>query len=145
MSIQLNMPFEFHPREGLICAGQPSPEQFRSAAQQGLKAVLNMRPDAEMEFDEAALMAELGIAYENIPVAGGLDINPENVARLRAFLQAHAGSPVMVHCASSNRVGALMALAEKAGGASDEEALAFGRACGLTKLEPMVQGILANA
>jgi hypothetical protein len=49
----------------------------------------------------------------------------------------------MVHCASGNRVGALLALrANRLEGASPEDALELGLDAGLTRLEPAVREAL---
>ena len=144
MTIELNTPFNYEPREGLICAGQPDEQGFRAAAQAGVVAVMNLRPDEEMEWDQAALMQELGLEYAQIPVAGPMDLNRENAAALMQWLEQHQGQSVMVHCASSNRVGALLALGSVLNGETPDQALAFGRAAGLTRMEPMVQSIMAQ-
>ena len=53
-------------------------------------------------------------------------------------MQGAAGA-TLVCCGSSNRVGALLALrAHFVEGRSAAESLAFGKACGLSKLEPRV-------
>ncbi|PPU82009.1 hypothetical protein XpopCFBP1817_20380 [Xanthomonas populi] len=50
---------------------------------------------------------------------------------------------VLIHCASSNRVGALIALEKgRANGAPRDEAIAIGRAAGMTSLEPLVMRLL---
>jgi len=60
------------------------------------------------------------------------------------MVHAYNPSPVLVHCMSGNRVGALFALrAFWLQGMSAVEALAVGRRYGLTKLEPLVVQILA--
>ena len=52
---------------------------------------------------------------------------------------------VLLHCASGNRVGALLALAAvQVDGASPEAALTLGRAAGLKSLEPVVMERLAK-
>jgi protein tyrosine phosphatase (PTP) superfamily phosphohydrolase (DUF442 family) len=57
--------------------------------------------------------------------------------KLDAIL-AEADGPVLVHCGSGNRVGALLALRASINGASDEEALELGRQAGLTRAEAVV-------
>lgn len=142
MTIELNTPFSFQPRANLFCAGQPDAAGFREAAAQGVAAVLNLRPDAEMDWDEAGLVTQLGLDYKQIPIAGPGDINEPNAKVLNEWLDQFEGKPVLVHCASSNRVGALLALGASLRGASDEDALELGRAAGLTKMEPLVQMLL---
>ena len=58
------------------------------------------------------------------------------------MLQRESGA-VLVHCASGNRVGALIAIgAAKAGGMAPEAALELGKAAGLTSAEPRVRELL---
>ncbi len=142
MSFNLNTPFVFEPLPMLVCAGQPDPEGFRQAAAAGLAGVVNLRPDAEMDWDEAGLLAELGVDYLQIPVSSPNDLSQQNARILWDWLEAHRDQQVMVHCASSNRVGALLALGHFLAQGDHEEALELGRAAGLTKMEPMVVQIL---
>jgi protein tyrosine phosphatase (PTP) superfamily phosphohydrolase (DUF442 family) len=52
--------------------------------------------------------------------------------------------PVLLHCGSGNRVGAVLALRHSLSGASEEEAIAFGNDAGLTKLEDVVRERLSE-
>ncbi|ORE88488.1 hypothetical protein ATO7_01395 [Oceanococcus atlanticus] len=142
MSPQLNTPYQFDPRPNLICAGQPDAAGFQAAAQAGVVAVMNLRPDEEMDWDEAALIKELGLDYLQIPVSSPADLSQDNARQLNAWLEQYAGKPVLVHCASSNRVGALLALGAFLQGASGEQALQLGRDAGLTRMEPMVASLM---
>lgn len=141
------LPMGGNPAPNLLTAGQPSGAELEALAAAGLKHVINLRPLAEdAGFDEAALVSRLGLSYTVIPVAGPGDINDNNMRLLDAALASAGNNPTLVHCASSNRVGALLALrAARIQGQSAEQALAFGRAAGLTKMEPLVQQLLASA
>ncbi|MGJ8670884.1 MAG: hypothetical protein ACSHXK_15465 [Oceanococcus sp.] len=142
MDISLNTPFQFQPSAQLLCAGQPDEAGFRAAAQAGVKAVLNLRPDAEMVWDEAALLGELGVEYLQIPISSAEDLSQDNARILNQWLAQRQDETVLIHCASSNRVGALLALGAALEGSTNEEALALGRSAGLTKMEPLVQALL---
>lgn len=142
MDVNLNTPFQFQPRARLLCAGQPDAQGFQQAAQAGVKAVLNLRPDAEMDWDEAALLQQLGLEYMQIPVASHADLSQGNARKLNAWLASHQDETVLVHCASSNRVGALLALGAALEGADTASALELGRQAGLTKMEPVVASLL---
>ncbi len=144
MSLSLNTPYIFEPSANLVCAGQPDPQGFREAAAQGFTAVANLRPEEEMEWDEAALMAELGMDYLHLPVASPADLSRDNARRLNRWMAGHAQHKVLVHCASSNRVGALLALAAWLDGSTPEEAIDLGRRAGLTRLEPVVRDLLSE-
>ena len=83
------------------------------------------------------------MTFTRIPVASSSDLNRENVELLSTALAEGAGKAV-VYCKSGNRVGALLALkAFWIDGVGAEEAMAFGREAGVTRLEPAVQKIIA--
>ena len=135
----LALPNQREPEEGITTGGHPSESDLRAAAAAGYTAVISLQTDTEDGFaEERALVEELGMSFVSIPVAGGDGVTAENAARLDEVL-AGAERPVIVHCASGNRVGALLALRAFAGGASIEEALELGRGAGLTRLEDTVR------
>lgn len=136
------LPNAGQPFSNVATAGRPSVEQFALAKQRGVTRVVNLCPHSEpCGYDEPALMAELGLDYINIPIAGAADLNEASV---QALAEAVAGpQQTLVHCASSNRVGALFALkAAKLDGKPAEAALAIGRAAGLKAMEPIVRQLL---
>jgi uncharacterized protein (TIGR01244 family) len=129
-----------HPREGLLTGGQPAPADWAELKAQGVTTIINLRPSAEMAGrNEAAEVGATGMAYIELPVAGAEDIDADNARRLWSLLKA-SPAPVFVHCASGNRVGALLALgAAQSGGMDADAALEFGRSAGLRGLEPVVR------
>lgn len=143
----LKLPMGGMPAANLLTAGQPTPADFEALAAAGLRHIINLRPTTEdAGFDEAALALRLGLSYTVVPVAGPGDLNLARTRELDAALTATQSEPVLVHCASSNRVGALLALrASWLQGKSTDEALALGRAGGLTKMEPVVQQLLHSS
>lgn len=109
--------------------------------------MINLRaPSEPNEFDERSETERLGMAYVSLPVAGAQDVHRDTVARFSRELEhARGQGAVLVHCASSNRVGALLALDRGlTHGASREESLGLGRAAGLDSLEPVVDGLLGE-
>lgn len=122
------------PQANLLTGGQPSRACLEAAQRAGYHTVVNLRPPGEHdEFDEAAAVHALGMEYVCIPVAGPQDLTADAVEALETALAKAGERPVLVHCKSGNRVGALFAL--RAGlktGANVEDALAFGDAAGLT-------------
>ncbi|MCI1710580.1 MAG: sulfur transferase domain-containing protein [Chiayiivirga sp.] len=137
------MPVMMTPRPGLCSSGQPASGAWGALARAGVRAVVNLRPDNEMAGrDEAAELHDAGLAYVHIPVDG-----PEALTRGAAYAlhQVLLTSPptVLVHCASGNRAGALIALADAwFGSRNAESALALGRDAGLSALEPTVRALL---
>lgn len=133
------------PAPGYACGGQPTAGQLAAAAHTGLKRVITLRPATEDSgYDEAATARALGLDYIVLGIAGGAALNRENVDKLDALLKARPEVPTLIHCASGNRVGALMALrAAWVEGRDAEAALAVGRQWGLKAMEPTVRGLLA--
>ena len=142
----IQLPLGGQPQADLLTAGQPTAADFQALAAAGLKHVINLRPPSEdAGFDEAALAASLGLSYTVVPVAGPGDLSLERAQQLDAALTAANGEPALVHCASSNRVGALLALrAHWVQKQSADAAMALGRAGGLTKMEPIVAQLLQS-
>ena len=134
------------PRPGLHTAGQPSLEQIDALAAQGVRTVIDLRTDGEDRgYDEAAELESRGLAYRRLPIAGAQDLTPANAAALKRLLDA-GGDGVLLHCASGNRVGALLALmAAQQEGATPEQALELGRRAGLKSLAPAVEEKLGHA
>lgn len=132
------LPNRKDPLEGITSAGQPTAEQLTAAATEGFKTVIDLRPASEDHgMDERVIVEKLGMRYVTLPVSGAKDISYANAAALDKLL-ADAKGPVLLHCASGNRAGALLALRAKLKGADDEAALALGVASGVTGLQPVV-------
>lgn len=130
------------PRPGLYTAGQPGAGEWTRLPGLGIGTVINLRPPEEMQGrDEAAEVRAAGLDYVNLPIAGVDALTPENARALVDAIAAAKGK-VLVHCASGNRAGALLALAVHAQGLPAADALALGKAAGLTGLEPAVRGKL---
>jgi uncharacterized protein (TIGR01244 family) len=107
----------------------------------GIRQVIDLSVDSETPaFDEAAAMRAAGIAYHNLPIRGAGDLTRANVVRFDQLLRDAGTQETLVHCASSNRVGAMIALrAALIDGKSSEAALAEGRRWGMKSLEPAVR------
>lgn len=132
----------------LYSSGQPSADDLAQFAADGVRTVINLRAAAEpVEYDEAREVERRGMRYVAIPIAGATDLTPDTVARFSQELeQARTHGAVLLHCASGNRVGALVALdAGLTRGETAAQAVSLGRAAGLTGLEAVVAGLLADA
>jgi uncharacterized protein (TIGR01244 family) len=142
----IDIPNACSPLPGVCSGGRPRPEHLREAKAQGVRTVINLCPPAEAgDYDEPALVAELGMEYVNIPVSGAADLTVAKARQLAdALADAGPAHPVLLHCQSGNRIGALMAVkARFVDGLPPEAALAAGRAAGLKGLEPAVVQLIA--
>ena len=132
------------PVEGITSAGQPDKAALEVFADSGYATVIDMRASEEDRgFAEAAVVEDLGMHYVAFPIASEDDVSFDSARKLDELLQTYPG-PVLVHCASGNRVGALLALRASLHGADDSKALALGREGGLTRLEGLVRQRLAE-
>lgn len=133
------------PVDGISSAGQPDAEAFRMFAEAGYVAVVDLRGPAEDRgLDEKDVVTGLGLDYVPLPIVGSDAINFDNASKLDSILAAYDG-PVLLHCGSGNRVGALLALRDSLAGAAADAALDYGRSAGLTSLEPIVRERLEAA
>ena len=134
------------PLPGLVTAAQPTREQVETMMARGYRSFVSL----QLEEEPGAGWEEEGVAgsggrFARIPVAGPDDLTRENVERLAAILAEVGDEPTVLYCASSNRVGALLALkAYWLDGADEEDALALGRRAGLRALEPSVRSLFAE-
>jgi uncharacterized protein (TIGR01244 family) len=122
--------------EDMFIAGQPTERALREARAQGVTTVINMRPPDEMQavpFDEAELVAKLGMRYVYLPVRGNTKY-PYTPQTLAAFTEAvrTANGKVLLHCTVAWRASHLWAAyLIKERGIPVEEALANARAINL--------------
>jgi uncharacterized protein (TIGR01244 family) len=118
---------------GLAAAGQPSAETLRRLKELGFKTVVNLRPagEAPIVADEPAIVEGQGLRYVSVPVTPST-FSAADVASVRKVLDDPEAAPVLLHCASSNRVGAVLAVIAHQRGRTLDEAEAEGRRAGLS-------------
>lgn len=126
--------------EGVTGLGQPDQKTLEEFDAAGYAAVIDLRgPDEDRGLpDERAAVEGLGMSYIPLPIVGAADISYENANELDRLL-AQFDKPVLVHCGSGNRAGALLALRAKLNGADNDTALEAGRDTGLKGLEEVVK------
>jgi protein tyrosine phosphatase (PTP) superfamily phosphohydrolase (DUF442 family) len=141
----IDIPYINNPLPGILTAGQPEKGHFEELKEAGYHTIIDLRAEGEPgTWDEKALADEMGLFYRRIPIRGPQNLTPQTVNELDELLE-NSSDGVFIHCASSNRVGALLALrASWNQGESEDEALQLGRAAGLTSLEDTTRKLLAN-
>jgi uncharacterized protein (TIGR01244 family) len=115
---------------GLAAAGRPTPEALGKLEQWGFRTVIDLRMPAEGTAGEEAAVKALGLRYVAVPVSAA-SFSLKDVAAVRKVLEDPSAGPVLLHCASSNRVGAVWAVIESQRGKGLQDALAEGRRAGL--------------
>lgn len=97
--------------EQIIAGGQPTEEQLRAAASEGVVTVINLAtftPGHSLE-DEAGLVRALGMTYIHIPVDWDHPTEQDFEAFEHAMRQRPAGK-TLIHCAANYRVTAFYSL-----------------------------------
>jgi uncharacterized protein (TIGR01244 family) len=126
-------------RPGLAAAGQPTPEALARLKAQGFKTVINLRTEQEGAEGERAAVEAAGLRYVWVPISPET-FSVADVRQVQAVLDDAAAGPVLLHCASSNRVGGVLAVIEHAKGKSVDESIAEGQRAGL-KSPAMVDAV----
>ena len=111
----------------LITGGQPTEDQLRAAAAEGVTTVINLatiNPRYSLP-DEPGLVRSLGMAYYHIPVDWE-GPKPSDFETFESVMQALPPGKTLVHCAANFRVTAFYSLyALKHLGWSEAQADAF--------------------
>ncbi len=128
----------------LMTGGQPEKSDFEKLNRKGVKTVINLRPKGEFnDYDEAAEAKKKGLKYHLLEISGDKDITKENAIKLDKLLGKER---TLVHCASGNRVGALLALREYyVKGKSAKASIAVGKSAGMADLSDKVEQLLKQA
>ena len=123
---------QLHVLDDIYLAGQPTAADFQEFKKRGVKSVLNLRTKEELDFDEAKTIKSLGLEYHHIPIASPDSLTDENFDKLRKLLNEKEQRPMVMHCASASRVGAVW-LAHRVldDGLTYEAALAEAKTVGL--------------
>lgn len=101
-------------RGRILIAGQPGAADLEALRAQGVTAVFNVRTPEEManpaqvDFDESATAAALGMRYELHPLSSPASFKPDVLDAFTRALEGGDGK-VLLHCASGARAGTLYA------------------------------------
>lgn len=130
----------------LVASGQPAPADIERLKRAGIQLVIDLSKDSETpDFDEAVAVRAAGIEFRNLPIDGAAGLTSERIVEFDRLINEAGDRPTLIHGASSNRVGALMALrAAELQGQSPEAAIEIGKEWGLDSLEPDVRQKLAQ-
>jgi uncharacterized protein (TIGR01244 family) len=127
----------------IASAGELRQGAIEHIKQLGFVAVLDLRTAQEGTSEERAAVEAAGLAYHNIAVATRAPTWAQ-VAEFARIVNDADNLPILVHCASANRVGAMWALYRSRQGVNPEFAIQEGRTAGLTSRESAVRARLAE-
>ncbi len=129
---------------GLLVGGQPTPAQLGAIAKAGYRTVISLRADGEPGSDgEREAVEKLKMRFVSIPVKGAEGLTVENAQALAVELAAIDAAPLVLHCGTGNRAGALLGLKEfVVDRVEAEDAITFAKQVGMTKLEPALRRVI---
>jgi uncharacterized protein (TIGR01244 family) len=116
---------------GLAVAGELSSEAQMQLKALGFKTVIDLRTEREGTAAEAARVREQGLRYVSVPVTPAT-LTEKDVEAVAAILDDASAEPVLLHCASANRAGGLLAAVLARKGKSLDEAEQEGVKAGLS-------------
>jgi protein tyrosine phosphatase (PTP) superfamily phosphohydrolase (DUF442 family) len=97
----------FSPVPGVITGGQPSRGYLALLATSGFRTVIDARSrDEPRAIDEPEEVERMGMRYVNVPVKERID--DATFDRFRELMRNSETRPLLAHCVSGNRVGALL-------------------------------------
>ncbi len=133
----------------IYLGGQPSEADFKIIRDRGIKTVVDLRPPGEINWNEAAVVEGLGMHYVALPLRTVDEVTPELLDQALAILRDSSQHPVLLHCSSNNRTGAVWyAFRRLDSGLSPEAAQAEAQWMGLRTmayLDPVKQYVAAQA
>ena len=113
----------------LATSGSLDEGSVQELAQHGFKTIIDLRTEAEGTASEKVAVESAGMTYINIPVTGS-GIDTEQLATfVKAFEQA--ATPVLLHCASVKRAGAMWTAYRLHKGVTTNIAFEEGRTAGM--------------
>ena len=102
------IPYSACPVRDIATAGQPAESAWGALAQAGYRTVVDLRaPNEPRGYDEPGAVRAAGLDYVSLPITQAT-LSDEAFDAFRAIVRDPARRPVVVHCATSNRVGALL-------------------------------------
>jgi uncharacterized protein (TIGR01244 family) len=116
---------------GVATAGAPSTEALSRLKAQGFKTVVDLRTDKEGTAAEKQAVEAQGLRYVSVPITAAT-FSAADVDAVAKVLGDAGAKPVLLHCASASRVGAVWGVLQVRQGKTIEEADAAAREIGLT-------------
>ncbi|VAX39762.1 hypothetical protein MNBD_PLANCTO02-31 [hydrothermal vent metagenome] len=92
-----------------ILCGQPKAADFAEAKKRGVKIILNVRTKREVKWNEKAAAEKIGLEFYHVPFGGNQLLNDKVFEKILPLLANQKKKPLLFHCGSANRVGAVWA------------------------------------
>ena len=91
----------------IYLAGHPTPEDLLLLKQEGVKTIITLCKRDEIPWDESVAVTQLDMKFFQVPFQSPAELKPEVFDQVLKVLRDKKRGPTVLHCASSNRVGAI--------------------------------------
>ncbi|TWU29989.1 beta-lactamase hydrolase domain-containing protein [Bythopirellula polymerisocia] len=88
-------------------AGQPTEEDLLELKADGMRTIINLRPDKELPWNEGAAVKRAGMKYVHVPFRGEEQLTSTVFDQVLGALRDEESGTTLLHCGSANRVGAI--------------------------------------
>ena len=106
-SVRVGSIEKLHTINGVFLSSQPFPDDFRLVKCGGVRAVVNLRDEDELDWNESEIVQSAGLEYHNLPFTDAETLTDEVFSQTREILNREDNHPLLLHCKSANRVGAI--------------------------------------
>ena len=96
-----------HRLDSVYLASQPGKEDFALAKDAGIRTVIDLRKPGELDWNERAEVERLGMEYDNFGFKEPEQLTDAIFDATRKLLNDPGKKPILLHCSSANRVGAI--------------------------------------
>lgn len=125
-----------HAAGEVFLAGQPAAADLEKAREAGIRTVITLRREGELDWDEGRVVRDLGMEFRAIGFREPESLTDQIFDNVRDLLRDPVRRPVLIHCGSANRVGAVwIPYRVLDGGLDVDEAVAEARRVGLRTAE----------
>lgn len=93
--------------EKWLFASQPSEADLAAAKAAGVERVITLRNPQELNWDEAQAVKQLEMEFSQLPIDFPEGLTPAKLNEVCIALEDAEGKPVLLHCGSAVRVGAV--------------------------------------
>jgi protein tyrosine phosphatase (PTP) superfamily phosphohydrolase (DUF442 family) len=105
--VQVGAANPVHQHGRYYLAGQPAEGDFAEWKTKGVRTVISLRTPGEIDWDEKAAVEAQGMKFVSIPFRGVDTLGDKQIEEALAALTEDGESGVLLHCGTSNRVGAI--------------------------------------
>ena len=96
-----------HKYGNVYLSGQPTEQDLPLLKADGMRTIINLRPNKELSWDEGAAVNRAGMKYVHVPFRGEDELTSKVFDQVLGVLGDKESGPMLLHCGGADRVGAI--------------------------------------